>query len=76
MYIEDLKEVFDADPQPQVLVVGTGYSGLMKISDEAKEAMKNRNIELIVQPTKQAYQTYNRLLGSGERAVAALHLTC
>jgi len=76
LYVEDLKEVLDAEPQPEMLVVGTGYSGLMKVSHEVEEALRSSGIELIAQPTKQACQTFNELLTSGRSVVAAFHITC
>jgi len=76
LYVEDLKEVLGAEPTPEVLVVGTGYSGLMKVSPGVEEALRGSGIELIAQPTKQACQTFNELLKSGRRVVAAFHLTC
>lgn len=76
LYVEDLKEILTAETQPEVLVVGTGYSGVMKISKEVEETLRSRRIELIVQPTKQACKTFDELSESGRRTVAAFHLTC
>ena len=72
--IEDIEEV--VEERPQVLIVGTGYSGLMKVPAETKRYLEEQGIELIIQPTKQACETYNELIQSGKRAVAAFHLTC
>ncbi len=74
--VEDLKEILDAEPKPEVLVVGTGYSGLMKVSNEVKETLSSRRVELIFEPTEQACKTFNELLESGRRVIAAFHLTC
>jgi len=71
--LEDLKEVFEADPE--VLVIGSGYSGLMKVPQDVKDYVNSRNIELVVENTRQACQTYNRLCQS-RKVVAAFHLTC
>jgi len=76
LYVDDLKEVLNAEPQPEVLVVGTGYSGLMKVSHEVEEVLRSSGIKVIGQPTKRACRTFNELLKSGRRAVAAFHLTC
>jgi hypothetical protein len=76
LYVEDLDRIFDFEPKPQVLVVGTGYYGLLKVSNEAEEALKSRGIELVAQPTKDAVQTFNKLLGLGKRVAGAFHLTC
>ena len=71
--IDDLKDVWQA--QPEVLIVGTGYYNLMKVPNELKEHATSKKIELIVENTKEAYKTYNRL-ASTRRTVAAFHLTC
>lgn len=71
--LEDLKDVFAAEPE--VFVVGTGYSGLMKIPQDVRDYVKSKGIELVVENTKQACQTYNRRCRS-RKVVAALHLTC
>jgi len=74
LYIGDLEEV--VEEQPEVLVVGTGYSGLLKVPAETKKYLEEEGIEIIIQPTKQACETYNKLIQSGKKAVAAFHLTC
>ena len=74
--VGDLDEVLKAEPQPKVLIVGTGYSGLMKVSDEVEQLLSSRGIKLIAEPTKQACQTFNDLLRTRKRVVSAFHLTC
>jgi hypothetical protein len=76
LHVGDLEDVLNAEPQPEVLVVGTGYSGLMKLSHEVEEVLSSRGIKVIDQPTRQACRTFNELLKSGRRVVAAFHLTC
>jgi hypothetical protein len=71
--LEDLKEVFEV--KPEVLVIGTGYSGLMKIPQDVRDYVSARDIELVVENTRQACQTYNRLCES-KKVLAAFHLTC
>ncbi len=60
---------------PDVLVVGTGASGLMKVLPEVQREAEAHNIQLIVQPTGEACEIYNQLCHS-QRVIAALHLTC
>lgn len=74
LYIEDLKEVIEE--KPEVLVVGTGHSGLVRVLTETKNYVESRGIELIIEPTKEACETFNDVMRSGRRVVAALHLTC
>ncbi len=60
---------------PEVLLVGTGASGLMRVLPEVTREAEARNIQLIAQPTREACDTYNQLSPT-QRVVAALHLTC
>ena len=76
LYVEDLGEIFEHQPKPEVLVVGTGYSGLVNVSPEVEKALKSNGIELVVQHTSEACQTFNKLLESNKRVAGAFHLTC
>jgi hypothetical protein len=71
--VDDVKEIVDA--KPEVLVVGTGYSGLMKIRPQTEKYLSSSGIELIAAKTEKACKIYNDLSKS-RRVVAALHLTC
>ena len=72
--VEDLEDVIPFEPE--VLVVGTGAYGLMKVTEEAEEALAERGIHLVARKTADACDVYNELVREGKRAVAALHLTC
>ena len=69
----DLTEV--VREKPEVLVVGTGYYGAMRVPPETREHLESQGIQVIVVRTTEAWQTYNRL-GRDQKTVAALHLTC
>jgi hypothetical protein len=71
--LDDIKDVLSE--KPDVLVVGTGYSGLVRVLPEVKEALKEKEIELKVERTKRACDIFNELSKS-VKVVAALHLTC
>ena len=71
---EDLEPVWEA--RPEVLVIGTGSSGLMKVLPEADALMRKRCSEVHVLRTPQAWKRFNELAETGRRVVAALHLTC
>ena len=73
LHVEDLKDVLEV--KPEVLVVGTGYSGLMRVPHETRKYVESEGIELIAQNTAEACETFNRLVKS-RKVVAALHLTC
>jgi hypothetical protein len=71
--LEDLRDVLRH--RPEILVVGQGKPGLMKVGSEVTEHLQKQGIELISQPTAKAVATYNKLC-TKKQVVAALHLTC
>jgi hypothetical protein len=76
VHIEDLDEILKQELKPEVLVLGTGYYGLLKIPPEVENTLKSHGIELVAQPTKKACQTFNKILKSNKPVVGAFHLTC
>jgi hypothetical protein len=71
--VEDLEESLAINPD--VIVVGTGDPGVMRVLPETDKLINSKGIKLIVQPTRNACQTYNQL-SSTQNVVALLHLTC
>lgn len=71
--LEDLHEVFKE--KFEVLIVGTGYMGLMKVDEEVLKHSATVGVELIIEYTKKAVLTYNTLFHT-KKVIAALHLTC
>jgi len=71
--LEDITEV--VTESPEVLVVGSGASGLMTVLPEVQQAVEAQGIKLIVETTDKACHTYNHICHS-QRAIAVLHLTC
>jgi hypothetical protein len=74
LQMEDLAGVFAL--KPKVLVVGQGLPGLMKVDQRVGEHCRENNIGLLVLPTEQAAEEYNRMVNGPEKVVACLHLTC
>jgi hypothetical protein len=73
LHIADLVEVVNA--KPEILVVGTGYSGLMVVPEETISYLKSKGIEVHVARTEKAVKLFNDLQ-KNKRVIAALHLTC
>ncbi len=71
--LEDIAEVITQ--KPDVLIVGTGASGLVRVLPEVQPEVETQDIKLIVEATDKACHTYNHLSQS-QKVVAALHLTC
>jgi len=73
LQVVDIKKAIEE--KPEILIVGTGASGLMEVPKEVESYITSRGIKLVVDTTKEACDAYNRLSKLG-RAIAALHLTC
>ena len=71
--LEDIPELLEAEVE--VIIFGTGAYGLMKIAKKVIEHFANRNIEVIIEKTGNAVNTYNEISES-KKVIAALHLTC
>lgn len=73
LQIVDLKEVFEE--KPELLVVGSGFSGFMKVAPEVERQIIEKGIDLKVEHTKEACAEFNNNY-KRRKTVAALHLTC
>lgn len=67
--IEDILEY-----KPEVLVIGTGYYGQMKVAEEVEERLKELDIEYYIVDSRKGVELYNSI--EKERKVGAFHLTC
>lgn len=71
--MEDLEEIPFEDYD--VLIVGTGFFGVMKVNKDVHTFMKENGVQLIIEKTKDAVTMYNELARK-KRVVGAFHLTC
>jgi len=71
---EDIETLVSA--KPATIVIGTGADGLMRVPEETRRFIEDTGIELIVEETAQAVQTFNRLQAEGADVAIAMHLTC
>ena len=70
----DLASVLPCNPE--VLIIGTGASGQMRVPDETLRAIQEEGIQVRTLPTAGAVALFNELTESGSDPFAALHLTC
>jgi hypothetical protein len=61
---------------PDVLVIGSGMSGMMQVDESLKLDLAEMGISVIVLPTDKAAAKYNELVLLGKKVDAAFHLTC
>ena len=72
---EMITGVYEKDVE--VLVIGTGVSGLLECSKELKKTIKENGIKrVLAQKTPQACKTYNTLYKEGKKVAFLAHGTC
>jgi hypothetical protein len=79
--LEDVARAVAANPE--VIIIGTGESGLAEVLGEVKDFLQNRGIKLIVDHTEQATKTFNIINdesleedGRQAKVIGLFHLTC
>lgn len=79
--VDDLKRTINQNPE--MIIIGTGHSGLVKVTEEAKTEIKSQGIELIIDLTEEAVKTFNirkeeseEEEGKQKRVIGLFHLTC
>ncbi|MHC4399775.1 MAG: ROK family protein [Planctomycetota bacterium] len=58
---------------PEALFIGTGHSGLVEVSAEARRFLSQRSIECCAVPTPELMEAYNDF---PKRKAALIHVTC
>ena len=71
--IREFTDIINAEPD--ILIIGTGYAGVLSIPDQIRNFLTSKGIEVRVDKTKQAIELFNTLQNS-EKVIAALHITC
>jgi len=71
---EDLEGILDK--RPDVLIIGTGAYGAMKVPQATVDFARQYCQEVHIAKTGEACQKFNELCRSNRRVAAALHLTC
>ena len=71
--VDDITEILNEEPE--ALVMGTGYKGLMRVLPEVKERLTSERITLIAEKITTTYITFNILVKT-KQVVGAFHITC
>lgn len=56
-----------------LIIIGTGQEGNVRLSPEAEDYFAKKECEVLLQPTQEAIQSFNR---SAKRKIALMHVTC
>jgi hypothetical protein len=60
---------------PEVIVVGTGIAGNVKIDKDAENFLRLKNVELIIKKTPEAVEEFNKI-SKQKKVIALMHVTC
>ncbi len=74
LHPDDIVDVLNA--LPDILIIGTGYAGVMSVPEKTIEHITSRGIDVRVERTGRAVDTFNALQEKKKHVIAALHLTC
>ena len=73
IFKQDVEDIIAA--KPDILIIGTGSYGVMKIPEQFRELMNSLNIELMAAKTDEACKLFNKL-SAEKRVCFGAHLTC
>jgi len=69
--LEEAKYVYERGAE--LLVIGTGHSGLLELSEEAERYFKKQGCKVKTKNTTKAIHLWN---SSGENVIGLIHITC
>ena len=83
-HLVDLEDIQRAiEQKPDTIVIGTGESGMAKVTDRLKQELRSMGIKLIVDLTEQSTKTFNIINedseeeeGEQDKVIGLFHLTC
>lgn len=62
--------------QPDVLIIGTGYAGVLIVPKPVIAHIEAQHIDVIIDKTPKAIELFNAMQAGNKYAIAALHITC
>ncbi len=73
-YWEDITPYLSSEIK--CVILGTGAYGLMRPDSSLIAKLRERGIEIIIQPTKEAVKSFNERVSEVKSILAGFHLTC
>ncbi len=71
--LDDLRDVLNE--MPDVVIIGTGFYGVMKVPASLVKELTSRGIEVHVKTTAEAIKLFNNM-PDRKKTIACFHLTC
>jgi len=70
----EVKELLKQNPE--IIIIGTGQNGAMKVEQALIDKIQEKGIKVITEITSQAIETYNEYVKENKRVNALIHTTC
>lgn len=71
---EEIEELIQGEPE--TIIIGTGTSGKASVATEIMNWAKEKNLNLIVQPSHEAVTKLNEFTEQKKKVAALIHITC
>ena len=75
-HLAQVADFADVPDDIENIVIGTGDSGMMKVDEKVLEHFKEKGIEVVMQMSGEAVNTFNELKQQKKKVAGAFHLTC
>lgn len=69
--LDEAQHIYQDDAE--LLIIGTGQNGMVKLSDEAASFLAEKNCNVKLLPTPKALEVWNQ---TEDAAIAVFHVTC
>lgn len=70
----EVKKLFSKDPE--MIIIGTGWAGVVKVPPAIEKEAKHRGINLKLFKSPKAVKEFNKLTKEGKKVNALIHSTC
>ena len=64
------------DNNPEIVIIGAGTAGDLRVTPEVRERFKKAKVKLIILTTPLAIEEYNLLVSQNKKVNALIHTTC
>lgn len=72
--VDDVHDILQT--KPDILVIGRGAPGYMRVTGALREYAANHGCELIEEKTTTAIDTFNRFVKEGKNVAGGFHVGC
>ena len=76
-HVFDMSEFLKiSEKKPEIIVVGTGISGIIRVEEEVLQAAEEKGIDIYTEISEKAADMFNAFVADKKRVVAVIHTTC